>query len=172
MGTPESDNDKLAATRDLGGIVVPSYVRSYFPSTATILDVGAGWGKYKKLLSEYTMDACEIWQPYVEQENLKEVYREVFVSDIYNLEFNWYDVIIMGDVLEHIEEERAVNLISALKGKCDELIVVVPYQYPQGEVDHNKYEIHHQDKLTDETVRKLYDLHLFAKDDTKGVYTK
>jgi len=172
MGTPEGDENKKAAMLDLGGIVVPSYIRSHFPSTATILDVGAGWGKYKFLLPEYKMDACEIWQPYVDQENLKEVYREVFVSDIYDLEFNWYDIIIMGDVLEHIEEERAINLIDALRIKCNELIVVVPYQYPQGEVDHNKYEIHHQDKLTDEMVRKLYGLHLFAKDDMKGVYTK
>ena len=172
MGTPglEHQHDAMG---DLGGLMVPAHIRhNYTFDKVSILDVGAGWGKYAKLLTEYEIDACEIWKPYVDKENLKNKYRQVFVTDICDLEFEWYDIIIMGDVLEHIERERAVELINRLKSKCQQFYLVIPFNYHQGEVDGNKYEIHHQNDLTDDSIRSIYGVKLLAKDDTKGVYIK
>lgn len=173
MGTPDGKQHQFEAMGDLGGLLVTAHIRHYFPKDATILDVGAGWGKYRFLLSDYpNMDACEVWQPYIEAEKLEELYSRVFAVDICDLHDVFYDVIIMGDVLEHIGRERAIPLIEKLKSSCRQLYVVVPYKYHQGEVHGNKYEIHLQDDLTDELVRELYGLKLLAKDDIKGVYIK
>ena len=38
----------------------------------------------------------------------------------------------MGDVLEHIEEEQGIELIKKLYTKCDELVVAIPFNAPQG----------------------------------------
>lgn len=172
LATPSTSESKIDALNDLGGLVVKAYVENNFPKDSTILDVGAGWGKYRKLLQNHPMDACEIWKPYVEEEKLEELYDRVFIEDICDLKFGWYDIIIMGDVLEHIEQSRAIELIDYLKPRCKQLIAVIPYMYPQGEVDHNPYETHLQDKLTDSRITELYDLHLLAQDETKGVYIK
>ena len=41
-----------------------TWVRERFPASASILDVGAGDGKWRKLLHEYpNMDAVEIFGP-------------------------------------------------------------------------------------------------------------
>lgn len=172
MGTPSTPEAVEDALNDLGGSVVRAYVSNNFHKDSTILDVGAGWGKYRKLLPDYPMDACEIWEPYVKEEELKKLYDKVFVKDICDLKFKWYDIIIMGDVLEHIEEEHAVRLIKYMYSRCKQIVAVIPYMYPQGEVDHNPYEIHHQDKLTDSRITELYNLRLLAGDDVKGVYIK
>ena len=173
MGTPASDGAIHDALGDLGSIIVSYHIRHNFdPEITEILDVGAGWGKYKKLLPEYQMDAVEIWKPYIEQEKLHDLYRQVFPVDICDIHDIFYDVIIMGDVLEHIERSQAVKIMERLKKSCKQLYLVVPYQYHQDEVNGNKYEIHLQGDLTDELIKELYGLRLFARDDMKGVYIK
>jgi cyclopropane fatty-acyl-phospholipid synthase-like methyltransferase len=173
MGTPISDQNKIDACNDLGGIIVPTHIKRNFKQTSTILDVGAGWGKYRRLLPEYTnIDACEIWLPYIEQEQLYNQYRKVYHDDICGLHIDWYDAIIMGDVFEHIARENAVELLKNLENKCAQLYVVVPYQYHQGMVDDNPFEEHLQDDITDEIMQEFYHMKLLAKDDTKGVYIK
>ena len=169
MGTPDTEQSKLDALNDLGGTIIPAHIRENFVKP-TILDVGAGWGKYRKLLPEFRMDAVEIWQPYVEQENLQQLYRTVYVMDICDFGNAWYDIIILGDVLEHIDRERAIKLVEKLRKQCLQMYLVIPYQYHQGVVHDNKYEIHLQDDLTDSLIQELYGLKLLAKDDVKGVY--
>ena len=173
MGSPSYDQ-RYAAMYDWAGIQIFNLVRqNYAPERTTILDVGAGWGKYHFLLPDYTMDACEVWKPYIIQENLESLYREVFNTDICDLDVEFYDVIIMGDVLEHIETGRAQDLIKRLYWRCDEMYVVVPYRYPQGEVHGNHFEIHHQDDLTPEIMGERYpELQLIADDEQKGIYVK
>ena len=172
MGTPANSGSIYDALGDLGGLLVSGHIRHNFNKDSTILDVGAGWGKYHRLLPEYTMDAVEIWEPYIIEDKLEEQYNQVIKIDICDLHEVYYDVIIMGDVLEHIEEDRAIPLIERLKRSCKQLYVITPFEYHQGEVNGNKYEIHLQDKLTDESIRRLYSLTLLAKDDIKGVYIK
>lgn len=171
MGTPATTGARHDAMYDLGGNTVSEHIRKNFkPKSTTILDVGAGWGKYRLLLPEYKMDAVEVWKPYIEEEKLKKLYGKVYEKDICDVQDINYDVVIMGDVLEHIERERAVPLVERIKKTCKQLYVVVPYNYPQHEVNGNKHEIHHQDDLTDELVQELYGLKLLVRDEIKGVY--
>lgn len=137
-----------------------------------ILDVGAGWGKYGLLLRpDYIVDACEIWEPYVEPNYLKLIYRNVYVSDICDLTFDHYDAIIFGDVFEHIERAKAQAMLDIVRAKCTEVYVVVPYLYPQGPFDGNPYEEHLQDDLTPEIMMTSYPmLRLHSEGEGKGLY--
>lgn len=174
MATPTDEQSKYDALYDWAGIQIFNLVRDRFdPHMAILLDVGAGWGKYAKLLPDYVMDAVEIWQPYVEKELLWKHYRAVFNRDICDFDFDWYDAIIMGDVLEHIDVSRAQELIKSLLDRCDELYVIVPYEYPQGEVEGNRHEAHLQDDLTPKIMRQRYpELDLIAENGQKGIYIK
>lgn len=119
------------------------------------------------------MDACEVWQPYIEAEKLDTVYDSVFQSDICDFDFKHYDAIIFGDVFEHISREEAKELLKRIWKKCDELYIAVPYLYKQHEVDGNPYEEHKQDDLTDDLIQREYpQLKLLAKTLEKGIYTK
>ena len=107
----------------------------------------------------------------MERFGLKEKYDNVFVSDILDFEFNFYDVIIIGDVLEHLTVEQSKELIDKVYQKCRQLIIIVPYEYPQDEYDDNKYQIHKQEDLTDEIFRKRYpDFDLMVNDELRGCY--
>lgn len=158
MASPENARDREAALYDWAGIAVRQWVLGHFPDVDNthVLDVGAGWGKYRDLLPEYPdMDACEIWQPYIEQENLGARYRQVFQVDVCDLtpaDFDDYDLVIFGDVLEHLKRPDAQWAIR----RCRNAVVVVPFRYHQDEEDGNPYEKHWQDDLTPRLMRDLY----------------
>jgi hypothetical protein len=141
-----------AGTHDWAGARVQSLMEGRGPDT-TILDVGPGWGKYRILLPWFgAMDAVEVFEPYLEHCRLRELYREVFVADVCawvdSAEFRPYDVVIMGDVLEHIEARQAVQLLGKLTATCGEVIVVVPYGYEQGAEHGNEHQRHLQADLS------------------------
>jgi len=119
---------------------VVNYLKRNHKKNSTILDLGAGDGIWADLLKDYfVMDAVEIFEPWVEKYNLKDKYRKVFIEDIRNFEFERYDIIIMGDVLEHLKVEEAKNLFNNLYEKCEELVIAVPFLYEQGIEENNQY---------------------------------
>jgi bifunctional DNA-binding transcriptional regulator/antitoxin component of YhaV-PrlF toxin-antitoxin module len=63
----------------------------------------------------------------------------------------------MGDVLEHIEEGEGIEIIKKLYSKCDELVIAIPFNAPQGEWGGNIYETHLQPKLTHEDFLLKYE---------------
>jgi hypothetical protein len=135
------------------------YLVNKFPPSSTILDVGAGAGYYSKLLKETfpNMDAIEIFEQYIGMYQLKLKYRNVWNENILTFEFDHYDIILMGDVLEHIEESEGIELVKKLYSKCDELVIAIPFNAPQGEYFGNIYETHLQPKLTHEDFLSKYD---------------
>jgi hypothetical protein len=160
MGTPP-DTQRFESTYDWAGLLVRQLVvRDFDPMGTRVLDVGAGWGKYRILLPEYQMDACEIWEPYIQEERLSDRYGQVYHGDICDLvndgHLGGYDLVIMGDVLEHIPRDRAIRLVEQLRVVAGELMVIVPYRYPQGEEHGNPYEYHEQDDLTPELMAHDY----------------
>lgn len=173
MGTPAPQH-RYAAMYDWAGLQIFNLVRDRFrPGKHTILDIGAGWGKYHFLLPDYTMDAIEIWEPNVKNEKLNNLYRHVFIEDMRNWTPGFYNVIIMGDVLEHISRSDAQALMEKLLPWCDEIYVVVPFRYPQHEVDGNPYEEHLQPDLTPKIMENEYPmLDCVALSDEKGIYIK
>jgi hypothetical protein len=152
---------RWADTYDWCGPLVRDLVRAEFDPTAVqVIDIGPCWGKYRELLPEYVMDACEAWLPYVEQEKLRDRYRHVYVSDVCDLvksaQWQHYDVVIMGDVLEHIARPAATELVRRVLSTCGELVVVVPYQYKQGPEHGNPHQCHQQADLTPEIMAAQY----------------
>lgn len=174
MASPPNDQSKYDAIYDWAGLQIFNFVRQNFdPHTATILDVGAGWGKYSYLFPDFMMDANEIWGEYIVADSLYKKYRTVNHGNILAMEIAYYDIIIMGDVLEHIERKAAQNLVANLVGRCKQLIVVVPFEYVQHPTDANIYEEHLQADLTPELMRELYpQLKLLKKKGNRGVYIK
>ena len=132
---------------------VSAWIRDNYPE-AVILDVGAGEGTWHELLPEYTMDAVEIYKPAADKLT---GYRNVYVKDIVTYKYRkHYDLIIFGDVLEHLSVEDAQNVIKYARGHCEDMIIAVPWMYPQDEVDGNKWQKHLQDDLTPEIFAERY----------------
>lgn len=151
---------------DWAGLQVRQLITMHHdPAETVLLDVGAGQGKYARLLPEYRdIDAIEVWGPSVQRFGLTDLYRFVYVDDVVYLVANssWlrdvrrYRFAILGDVLEHLEADAAVRTLRYLLLRCDELLVVVPYLYPQGAEDGNEHQRHLQDDLTPEVMAVRY----------------
>ena len=137
-----------------------------------MLDVGVGAGRYGKMLGDFFyIDAVEIYAPYIERFNLRELYKNVHNVNILAFDFSPYDYIIMGDILEHIPNYEAMNLVSKINSAGKKLLIAVPYMYEQGESEGNVHEIHHQPDLTHEIFLERYPcMKLLYKDDGYGYY--
>lgn len=126
-----------------------------------ILDVGPGAGYIGKKLKELgftNVDAIEIHAPYIEQFKLKEVYRNVMIGDIVDASFpENYGIMVFGDILEHIDEGKAVQLVKRLKSIGQKAIFSVPWNYQQIALDGVESEIHLQPELTREKCDILYE---------------
>ena len=135
------------------------HLKNNFDSSSTILDVGPGRGYYSELLFNHfnNLDGVEIFERYISDYRLKDKYRNVFCEDILNFEFDFYDIILMGDVLEHIEEQQAIDLIKKLYPKCKELIIAIPFESKQGEWGGNIYETHLQPDITHNSFLLKYE---------------
>lgn len=142
------------ASYDFGKDTVCNWIRNNVPKDATILDVGACDGKWKHLLPEYDMDACEIFQP--NADIIEDLYSYIFVGDIHDYRYDHYDLVIFGDVIEHMEVDRAQETLAYAKAHSGYMIVGVPFQYPQGELYGNKYEEHLQPDLTFDIFNQRY----------------
>ena len=155
------------------------YIRQNVPVTMKIMDVGPGVGTYSDLLTPYGyhMDCVEIYMGYIQAYDLHKKYRLVFCSDVMDFNLSKYDFVILGDVLEHLEIEKAQELVDRTK-RC---LAAVPYLCPQGgvEFEHegmklsNPYEEHRQADLTPENMLTRYpSLKEIWTDSQYGYYVK
>jgi SAM-dependent methyltransferase len=137
-----------------------NYITNTYPNNFSVLDVGCGHGHYSKLLKSYfnvnNFDGVEIWEPYIKQYDLYNLYTNIYNVNILNFDFKYYDLIIMGDILEHLSREDGTEIIKSLSKKCSELLVIVPYYLPQGICENNPYEIHLQPDLDDKIIAEYY----------------
>lgn len=117
----------------------------------TVLDVGAGAGKYLHLIrrgigDDVHVTALEVWEPYIKKFNLKNLYNEVIQEDVRNIENFNYDLVIFGDVLEHLTEKEAVNVWNKTSHQANYGIISLPIiRYPQGAINGNPYEVHQKE---------------------------
>lgn len=154
---------------------VAQYLKDNFPTTAKVLDVGAGCGTYYEYLKDYFKDieAVEVFEPNIKNFNLEQKYKKVYNINILDFKYDYYDIIIFGDILEHLETAEAQQVLDYAFDRCKELIVAVPYLYPQGIEEDNIYEIHKQDDLTNEIMLERYPkLKLLYGDWAYGYYIK
>lgn len=133
------------------------FIVSHLPKGAECLDVGACDGEYYNLLGDYlVMDAVEVWEPNVKQYHLMDKYRDVYVKNIKDVFYNHYDLVIFGDIIEHLTVEDAQKVIEYAKEHSDMVIVAVPYRFEQDALYGNPYERHIQDDLTEDIFMERY----------------
>ena len=152
---------------------IKKYLVNKWGKGASILDVGAGCGTYFDLLGDYfkNIDGVEVYKPNIEKYELERKYRGVYNEDIREFNYTYYDIVIFGDVLEHLEVEEAQKVLEYAIDRSKEVVVAVPYQYEQGVVEGNVYEIHKQADLTPEIMQKRYpSLELLIGNEEYGYY--
>jgi hypothetical protein len=130
---------------------------------SSILDIGAGTGKYGLLIREYLdiwgqkgarydrslwkhrIDAVEAYEPYITPV-YEYVYNEIFVGDVMEIIHkipHFYDLALLIDVLEHIEKMQGKHLLKLLTCKSQTILISVPRKVrPQEAIFGNPYEIH------------------------------
>ena len=122
-----------------------------------ILDVGAGSGTYADALKNAgyrkTIDAVEAWPQYIEKYYLKKKYRHVFNQDVRTRSDFDYDVVVFGDILEHMTKEEAVSVWEKTAAQAGYALIAIPIiHYHQDELDGNPYERHVKEDWTNEEV--------------------
>lgn len=112
-------------------------VREFVSSTPgidTVFDVGAGEGTYWEFLHDLvrTIDAIEIHGPNIEEFGLREKYGTVWHADVRYFPFGDFDLVVFGDVLEHMTVDDAVRVFATALTHSRFVLVSVPIvHYPQ-----------------------------------------
>jgi DREV methyltransferase len=138
-----------------GKLEMVNWVKS--KNIKTVLDIGAGEGTYANIFRKNNIklnkiDAIEIWSPYIKKYRLNKKYNNVFINDARNWnDFN-YDLIILGDVLEHMTKEEAISLWDKCKSARYAIISIPIIYCPQGTCEGNPYEEHVKDDWSIEEV--------------------
>lgn len=128
----------------------------------TVLDVGAGNGNIADLIKDtfsdsIEIDGLEVWAPYIEDFNLRSKYRNVFNADARSFDSWNYDLVIFGDVLEHMKEQEARDLWAKASKYAKNIIITIPIiHYPQGEHFGNPYEIHQEEDWNTKRVLNAF----------------
>jgi predicted TPR repeat methyltransferase len=122
-----------------------------------IVDVGCGFGKFGLLCREYLeclkngvflskdwkvhLTAVEVFPAYV-QDHHRAIYDDIIFADVSNPNFLFpkADLVIFGDVLEHIPTWESV--ISKVPSSCDIVIAVPDGPDPQDPAFGNEHERH------------------------------
>jgi phospholipid N-methyltransferase len=130
-------------------------------SPLTVLDVGAGRGAYATILNAYLpntiFDAVEVWTPYIEQFNLKNKYSNIFNVDARNHKNFNYDLVIFGDILEHMPMSDSIDLWNFASKQARFMLISIPIIHmPQDEIDGNPYEIHEEEDWSTDLVLKKF----------------
>ena len=127
----------------------------------SIFDVGVGNGKmgfiardlldvmlgqrYQKEEWQIRIDGVEVFPNYI-QEHQRVLYDQIFIGDAYRLidTVGQYDLIILGDVLEHFEREKALHFLDKCARHCTYIILSIPLgeKWKQPAVYGNPYEEH------------------------------
>lgn len=127
----------------------------------SILDVGVGWGRWGVLFREYTdlwrsrfnkeewetvIEGIEIWRPY-DNPVLGYVYNRIFwgpAQDILPKIERKYDLVFLGDVIEHFAKEEGFEVLQMCVERAEKLVLVTtPLEFkPQKPKAGNPYERH------------------------------
>lgn len=125
----------------------------------SILDVGAGtgrygllfrelmdmrWERYHKPQWECRIDTVEIFSSYITPVHIF-IYDNVYCKDYVNFvdEMENYDIVFMGATLEHFDKKLGKEIIKKTLKKCKHLIITTPsFKMIQPPVYGNRYEEH------------------------------
>ena len=112
-----------------------------------LLDVMLGErGKFKKKDWTTKIDGIEIFSDYI-QDHQKAIYDEIFIGNAFDVidTLRTYDMIVLGDVLEHFEKNQALQFFDKCIAHSNKnLIVCIPLgeKWTQEAIYGNPYERH------------------------------
>ena len=125
-----------------------------------MLDIGCGSGTYAKMFPDARWTGVEVWEPYIEEFKLNELYEEIILADaraVNLVRLGHFDVVMLGDVLEHMEKDEAVALLDKARSVADTVIVSIPIgHYPQDAYNGNPHEKHVTDNWTEKEFRETF----------------
>lgn len=114
----------------------------------TVLDVGVGLGTYSKLYKylfpKSIWIGVEIWLPYLKKYNLFKLYDLIIIADIWKMHpIHGLDLVIFGDILEHMEKKKALQVYNRFKQYNKNILISLPIKrFEQGPLEGNPYEEH------------------------------
>jgi hypothetical protein len=146
---------------DVGKTIFLDWVLNNVDRNEKILDVSFGGGVYGKILKAFYyehIDGVDVWPENINEMGLNFIYDNIFIENVLDFEFERYDLIIMGDVLEHMSLEDSKNLLNKFtNGKAAKLFIQVPYMYENHhEWQGNPYEVHIQDEINEEYMEREF----------------
>lgn len=160
------------------------WIKQHIDKDAKILDVGFGCGTYAYLLRDegyQFIDGVDVYEKDIEELNLNKLYDNIYIDNILNFDFDYYDLIILGDVLEHLHLKDGMELLERWihDGKAGNILVSIPYEFKQYGDGDNLYERHLQDKVTPDYMKRYYpylellftDRMEYTRKKSLGVYT-
>lgn len=106
----------------------------------SVLDIGMGFGLWGFLCREYLdvfpgrvwpeqwevrIDGIELFEPYI-MAHQRAIYSNIIIGDIRKLAptLDHYDLIIAGDVIEHLDKDDGEDVVDALYDKADRALMV------------------------------------------------
>lgn len=133
-------------------------------SPQKILDIGKGFGKYGFLIHEYLgidnqkrinpklqlreqskiiIDAVEI-DPDLVLPHLEHFYNKIIIGNILEIykELEKYDLILMIDVIEHLEKEHAILMLKEFLTKGSNILIATSRNYFQQYLYESEHEQH------------------------------
>jgi hypothetical protein len=144
-----------------------------------ILDIGPGFGKFGVLCREYlefwdgrnnsknwirTIDAIEIFADYINPVH-KFIYNNIYIGDAFDIIPTMqtkYDLILLIDVLEHLEKDKGEIFINKCLEKSNNVLISMPRDpSEQAEAFGNKFE-HHVSKWSKQELKRLVCTYLFS----------
>lgn len=141
-----------------------------------MLDVGAGAGTYGMLFSEHfpnaSREAIEVWKPYISEYQLNDIYHVVHQIDARKHSNYKFDLVVFGDVLEHMTKEEALEIWNRVSNSAKYALISIPIvSYPQDEEFSNPYERHVKDDWSHEEVLSSFpQINTYIVSDVVGSY--
>lgn len=145
---PHSSHDALTTVVDAVVRLQPS----------TVLDIGPGYGKWGLLVREALdfmagrhdrtefaarIDGLEAFSGFHSPLH-GWVYDEIVHGNVIQMvdDLAAYDLVIMGDVIEHMTKPEGVRVLTSLLGRCRNVIVVTPSLFFQQDFSANPWDEH------------------------------
>jgi hypothetical protein len=152
------------------------YIKSNI-NPLTVLDVGVGAGIYSDIIRKQIdypvhLTGVEAWEPYIEEFDLLNKYDVLDLQDIRDRENFDYDLVIFGDVLEHMSKEEALGVWNKASMQAKWGIISVPIiHYHQGPAFGNPYEIHvEEDWNTQDVLNHFPHITAYKEFEITGVF--
>ena len=142
----------------------------------SIVDVGCGKGTYRILIGDnYYWTGIEIWEPYIEQWGLNKLYDRIINKDIRSIgNLPKGDLIIFGDVLEHLPKNNAMVVMDKAK-RYKHMILSIPLSDKkpyEGEIHYGNPHEEHISYWNFEEVKKLADWDISLETHSIGVFAR